>query len=287
MLRTLGDAAGTVVSMRTWGLALVATACLAACTAETDMGNEPIPMRIEVPIMPAAPTGMMGMAGEAAPPPTIGEAVTPDMAPMPPPDMATSETPVTFPDQQPPPSGDPSSWMDPSMNPLPPVPPGAQVPDGTHCAPVAMWDPTWVQYEEEVLRLTNQARATGHNCDTKGNFGPAAPLTMEAHLRCSARLHSMDMSLMGYFDHTSKSGLSPFARMQQAGYVGSAMGENIAMGQRSPAEVVAGWLDSDGHCSNIMSPMFSQIGIGYYAGASSGWQQSLLWTQNFGSPGGW
>lgn len=272
--------------MRTWGVALMATACLAACTAETDMGNEPIPMRIEVPIAPAAPTGMMGMAGEAAPPPTIGEAVTPEMAPMAPPDMATSETPMTFPGQNPPAPGDPG-WMDPTMNPLPPVPPGAQVPDGAHCAPVAMWDSTWVQYEEEVLRLTNEARAVGHNCDSKGNFGPAPPLTMEAHLRCSARLHSMDMSLMGYFDHTNKAGLSPFTRMQQAGYVGSAMGENIAMGQRSPAEVVAGWLDSDGHCSNIMSPMFSQLGVGYYAGASTGWQQSLLWTQNFGSPGGW
>lgn len=271
--------------MRTWGVALAAAACFAACTAETDAGGTPIPMRIEVPSMPA-PMDMAGTAGEAAPAPTIGEAVTPDMAPMPPPDMATSETPVSFPDQLPPPGMQPPNYMDPSMNPLPPVPPGALVPDGTHCAPVANWDPTWTQYEEEVLRLSNQARAVGHNCDSMGNFGPAPALTMEAHLRCSARLHSMDMSLQGYFDHTSKSGLSPFARMQQAGYVGSAMGENIAMGQRSPAEVVAGWLDSDGHCSNIMSPMFSQIGIGYYAGASTGWQQSLLWTQNFGSPGG-
>jgi uncharacterized protein YkwD len=230
--------------------------------------------------MEPAPT--VGAAGEGAPVPMLGEAVTPDMAPMPPPDMATSETPVTFPNQ-PPPSGDPSMWMDPSMNPLPPVPPGAQVPDGPHCMPVAAWDPTWVQYEEEVLRLTNQARATGHNCDSQGNFGPAPPLAMEAHLRCSARLHSMDMALQGYFDHTSKDGRSPFQRMQQAGYVGSAMGENIAMGQQTPGQVVAGWLDSDGHCSNIMSPMFTQIGIGYYSGA--GWQ-SLLWTQNFGRPGG-
>lgn len=287
LLRTLRG--GTVGSMRTWGVALVALAAT-GCAAEAGGSAAPIPIGCvggvcDVPVGPAAPV-MEGIAGAGAPAmtdPTVGQAVTPEMQPLPPPDMATSETPVTFPNNLPPPP-DPS--MTPPMDPLPPVPPGAQVPDGAHCAPVATWDPTSTQYEEEVLRLTNEARAVGHNCDTEGNFGPAPPLTMEAHLRCSSRLHSMDMAMQGYFDHTNKMGQSPFDRMQAAGYAGSAMGENIAMGQRSPAEVVAGWLDSDGHCSNIMNPMFTQIGVGYYAGAGgSFWQQSLLWTQNFGRPG--
>ena len=90
----------------------------------------------------------------------------------------------------------------------------------------------------------------------------------------------------GYFDHTNKAGQSPFQRMQAAGYFGSAMGENIAMGQRSPAEVVNGWLDSDGHCSNIMNSMFTQLGVGYYLGGSGFFGQSIEWTQNFGRSGG-
>jgi len=170
-----------------------------------------------------------------------------------------------------------------------PLPAGVSVPDSAHCAPVAQWDPLWVQYEEEVLLITNEYRASGANCDTEGNFGPAPPLTMEAHLRCSARLHSQDMGVNGYFAHNSQDGRTPFARMQQAGYVGGAMGENIASGQTSPRQVVDGWIDSDGHCSNIMNPIFSQIGIGYYEGAGGGawWDSgSRLWTQNFGGGGG-
>jgi hypothetical protein len=45
-------------------------------------------------------------------------------------------------------------------------------------------------------------------------------------------------------------------------YSGGAMGENIAAGYSSGAEVVAGWLSSDGHCRNMMDPDFGVIGIG-------------------------
>lgn len=162
--------------------------------------------------------------------------------------------------------------------------PSDDVPAGDHCADVAGWDPTWSQYEEEVLLLTNEARAKGHNCDSEGNFGPAPALTMEAHLRCAARLHSQYMADTSDFNHTQTStGLDPFERMMDAGYSFLAAGENIAVGQMSPQEVVDGWLDSDGHCSNIMSKDFTQIGIGYDEGPFMGFE-APYWTQNFGRP---
>ena len=162
------------------------------------------------------------------------------------------------------------------------------VPDGEHCAAVADWDPAWVAFEEEVLRLTNEWRAKGANCDTQGQFGPANPLTMNAMLRCSARLHSQDMGEQGYFDHTNLAGQSPFDRMAEAGYQGFTMGENIAKGQQTPQEVVDGWIDSDGHCANIMNPSFTEIGVGYWEGAADNqwFNGNKLWTQNFGAPGG-
>jgi uncharacterized protein YkwD len=161
-----------------------------------------------------------------------------------------------------------------------------EVPDGEHCSGVATWDPAWVAFEEEVLRLTNETRARGADCGEEGTFKATTPLTMNAILRCSARLHSQDMGEQEFFDHTNPDGLDPFERMMAAGYRASAMGENIAMGQQTPDEVVQGWTDSDGHCANLMSPMFTEIGVGYWEGESDNrfFNGNKLWTQNFGKP---
>jgi uncharacterized protein YkwD len=160
------------------------------------------------------------------------------------------------------------------------------VPATEHCAAAAQWDPMWVQFEEEVLMRTNEARAQGATCGDEGSFGPAGPLVMNAELRCSARLHSQDMGEAGYFAHDSQNGDDPFDRMDAAGYEGRLMGENIAKGQQTPAEVVDGWMNSPGHCKNIMTAGFSDIGIGYWQGeADSQWfNGNKLWTQNFGAP---
>jgi uncharacterized protein YkwD len=161
------------------------------------------------------------------------------------------------------------------------------VPPGDHCASVAIWPAESAAFEEEVLRLTNEARAKGHDCDTKGNFGPAGPLTMEPHLRCSARLHTLYMTSTGNFSHTESNGSQPEDRMTAAGYVWSYSAENIAAGQQTPEDVVQAWLDSDGHCRNIMIPELVHIGIGYALGAlkqSWGSVQAPYWTQNFGAP---
>ena len=55
--------------------------------------------------------------------------------------------------------------------------------------------------------------------------------------------------------------------------------------------MVDGWVDSDGHCNNIMNPRFTDLGVGYYQGEdtmSNPWFSSAarLWTQNFGAPRG-
>jgi uncharacterized protein YkwD len=165
---------------------------------------------------------------------------------------------------------------------------GTDVPTGEHCAAAASWDAKSAQYEQEVLKLTNEARAAGHNCDKEGNFGPTTPLKMQPQLRCSARLHSKYMAETGDFNHTQTATmLDPFARMKAAGYQFRTAGENIAAGQKTPMIVVDGWLQSDGHCRNIMDPGFTEIGIGYMmSGAATGLggRASPYWTQNFGKP---
>jgi uncharacterized protein YkwD len=86
------------------------------------------------------------------------------------------------------------------------------------------------------------------------------------------------MGERNYFEHEAPEGTSPFDRMTRAGYEWSGAAENIAMGQPAAEDVMATWLDSPGHCGNIMGD-YVHLGVGYYGGADA-----PLWTQNFGSP---
>ncbi len=158
------------------------------------------------------------------------------------------------------------------------APPSDEVPDNVYCQEVADWNPAWATYEIEVLGLVNERRSQGANCDTKGNFGPTTPLTMDKALRCAARKHSLDMHVRNFLAHVNPDGEGADARITKAGYGSwSTWGENIAWGQVTPAAVVAWWIDSDAHCANIMKPSFQQLGVGYYPGGPYG----TLWTQVF------
>ncbi len=65
----------------------------------------------------------------------------------------------------------------------------------------------------------------------------------------------------GVFTH----GTDFAGRITAAGYSWSAAGENIATGYPTPAAVVAGWMRSTGHCRNILSPAFRDLGVGVTA----------------------
>jgi len=142
------------------------------------------------------------------------------------------------------------------------------------------WPMDWQEFEWGVLEETNRYRMMGYDCDTEGAFGPAPALEMDDVIQIAARGHSVDMGEMGFFDHTSPDGREFDDRMRAAGFGGaSPWGENIAAGQSTPREVVAGWMESDGHCRNIMNPNFRVIGIGY--AFAEGSRFGHYWTQNF------
>ena len=82
----------------------------------------------------------------------------------------------------------------------------------------------------------------------------------------------------GYFSHTNPDDQSPWDRIALAEYPSSHTGENIAAGQASPAVVLSSWMNSPGHCRNIMNPNSNEIGVGYYPGGGYG----HYWTQTFG-----
>ncbi len=143
------------------------------------------------------------------------------------------------------------------------------------------WPGAWANIEEQVVELTNQARAAGQDCGSYGRFPSVGPVEMDPALRCAARYHSLWMADTNVFDHYSYGGDlgdDPWERMDNAGFTGSGVGENIAAGYPNAAQVVQGWIDSDGHCANLMSDSAELIGVGYFEGGSYG----TWWTQNFG-----
>ncbi len=150
------------------------------------------------------------------------------------------------------------------------------VPDNSYCGPVADWDAGWSALETEVLELVNAERAKGATCG--GQPMPATTaLTGDPALRCAARVHSKDMVDNDYFDHTNLDGEGPGPRIEKAGYSWATYGENIAGGSATAAAVVQQWMDSPGHCMNIMNADFEELGVGYYPGG----QWGHTWTQVF------
>jgi uncharacterized protein YkwD len=148
------------------------------------------------------------------------------------------------------------------------------------------WDPAWAAMECQVLTLVNEIRAKGYECKTK-SFAPTTPLTMEPHLREAARLHSKDMGERNFFAHEAPApapnGVTVPERTSAAGYTNPMVGENIAAGQTTPKQVMNGWMASDGHCQNIMSPNYVEIGVGYAFVAGGGFTAMRhYWTQDFG-----
>ena len=95
-----------------------------------------------------------------------------------------------------------------------------------------------------------------------------------------ARTKSQDMISRNYFAHQSPTYGSPFNMMESFGIRFSAAAENIAKGQRTPAEVMNAWMNSAGHKANILSRNVTQIGVGA-AKAANG---TLYWTQMFIKP---
>ncbi|MCC0633218.1 CAP domain-containing protein [Clostridioides sp. ZZV15-6388] len=122
-------------------------------------------------------------------------------------------------------------------------------------------------YQKEVVDLVNVERSkAGLN-----------PLTLDADVSNVATKKSQDMIDNNYFAHNSPTYGSPFDMLKKFGISYKTAGENIAMGQKTPKEVVNAWMNSEGHRKNILNPNYSKIGVGV-AQKSGG---SIYWTQIF------
>jgi uncharacterized protein YkwD len=132
-----------------------------------------------------------------------------------------------------------------------------------------------------VLELVNQVRANGARCGER-SFGPAPPVRFSRLLANVAYDHAADMATHNYFEHKDPAGHTPADRVRASGYREKLVGENIAYGPQTADEVVRGWMDSPGHCENIMDSRFGEMGVAFAAGHAT--KSGLYWVQVLAAP---
>lgn len=122
-----------------------------------------------------------------------------------------------------------------------------------------------------VLALTNEER------ESRGLH----PLMLNPTLCVMADEYCCEMIEGRFFGHQSHSGEGPGDRARRHGYVFLAIGENLAVGQTSPEQVMAEWMSSaGGHSQNILSHQWREIGLAVRTGGEHG----IYWVQEFGNP---
>ena len=134
----------------------------------------------------------------------------------------------------------------------------------------------YYEYVNEIVKLTNEHRA-------KAGIGP---LTLENRLSSVAQSHSVDMALKDYFSHYCPDGKGAGDRITGAEYTWKGCAENIAAGNKTAAETVTQWMNSEGHRRNILNRELTQIGVGVcnMEDDKGGVNYHWYWTQVFATP---
>ncbi len=146
------------------------------------------------------------------------------------------------------------------------------------------------------LDAINQARSESQDCGSHGYFPAVSPLTWSDKLYKASYEHIQDLVATETFEHTGSGTESDWAgtklgkasnmeeRIENYDYAWRTLAENIAAGTftNTAEKVVQQWLDSDGHCANLMSDSFTEVGMAMIYKEDS--KYSYYWNQNFGRP---
>jgi uncharacterized protein YkwD len=98
----------------------------------------------------------------------------------------------------------------------------------------------------------------------------------------------LDRSAQGWTDSMVDSdefthGSAFMDRISATGFDWTTVGENIATGYETPASVVRAWMNSPGHCANILDPAYREVGTGVSARRIPRASTEVgTWTEDFG-----
>lgn len=112
---------------------------------------------------------------------------------------------------------------------------------------------------KRLIKMLNRQRASGGVCGERF-YRPSNPLKWDNRLAKAATVHASDMAENDRMSHNGQDGSDPGERIRSAGYRWKAFGENIGEGYRTPDDIFHAWMKSEGHCKNIMNPLFKDVG---------------------------
>ncbi len=110
------------------------------------------------------------------------------------------------------------------------------------------------------------------------------PLKENSALDYAAYLRAKDILTFQDFSHeATKSGNKNVVFVSKVvGYRYSNIGENLALSDSDPNEVIAGWLNSPKHKDNLLSKDFDEIGVTVLSGAFQGTDFTYITVQLLG-----
>lgn len=123
-------------------------------------------------------------------------------------------------------------------------------------------------WQIDMLIKVNKKRATSYTCGGD-EMKPQPPLILDNCLVETTQKYAELMNKESHFSHTGPDGSSPWDRAAAEGCY--ADGENIALGSGSVDGALGQWLNSPGHCKNIMG-YHTRMGIG---------ESGTYWVQMF------
>jgi len=148
----------------------------------------------------------------------------------------------------------------------------SDVPRTGYCASAANWSEQFADDEEQLMQAINETRARRVSCG--GHDDVQLPRFFFApELRCSARLHSLDMAVFQYRGMRGPDGSSPGERMAAAGFAHGATAESLPPSMTGDVgQILFDLIGDSDDCANLASREFTAVGVGEYAG---------VWTLDF------
>lgn len=131
-----------------------------------------------------------------------------------------------------------------------------------------------------LVSLVNTARTIARSCGAS-QHAATSPVSWSSKLETAAQSHSDDMAFEDFFSHTGSDGSTVANRVTATAYSWRTVGENIYAGFAEAERAMTAWLDSPGHCRNIMDPDFKEVGMAVVVSSTSTYQ--AYWTQVFGA----
>ncbi len=96
-----------------------------------------------------------------------------------------------------------------------------------------------------------------------------AAYSVDSRLTAAARVQGTDMACNHFTSHTGSDGSTASDRVARQGYTWSWIGENYYAAHGGAQTAYDWWMNSTPHRNNLLSPNYTQFGVGYVYDADS------------------